>query len=190
MDTQTSIVETPEPLPLSQWAFALRFVVPGKPQPRGSKVSFVPIHPKTKMHYRRPNGTIITATKDDNPESEPWMRLAARRAKRIMDGRTLFDGAVALNVRWYFERPKCHYRTGKFADQLRADSPVDHIQKPDCDKLKRCLGDALSGVVYVDDYQIVGTPGERKFWGAPARTVVQVYVPPEDHAAWLERNKF
>jgi hypothetical protein len=37
---------------------------------------------------------------------------------------------IEAELNFYFERPKLHFRTGKFADQLKPDAPVYHSKKP------------------------------------------------------------
>jgi crossover junction endodeoxyribonuclease RusA len=53
-----------------------------------------------------------------------------------------FHGAVVLRVHFHLTRPK----------SVKAR---DHVTKPDLDKLTRAVGDALTGVLYADDKQIV-----------------------------------
>jgi hypothetical protein len=37
---------------------------------------------------------------------------------------------IEAELNFYFERPKVHFRTGKFADQLKPNAPVYHSKKP------------------------------------------------------------
>ena len=70
-----------------------------------------------------------------------------------------FDGPLKVTMEFYLTRPKTVKR-------------VWHIVKPDGDNLSRGATDALKGVAWVDDSQIVESI-VRKSYGVP-RTVVSV----------------
>lgn len=136
-------------------AQAARIVVIGTPQPQGSKV-------RTQWGLR-----------DDNPNAKPWQATVAAAASDVWDGRGLLAGAVAIEAKFVFARPKGHYGTGRNADTLKPSAPVWHTVKPDGDKLARAVGDALKGVVLRDDcviakWEIV------KMYGHPARCELHV----------------
>ena len=139
-----------------------RAVVYGKAQPTGSK-SAAPY---------RVGDKIRVSVRDSNPKSRPWMNQIAQEAGRIMAGRELFDGPLSALFRFVIPRPKGHYRkNGELsASGRRNPHPA---KRPDALKLARGAEDALSGVVYRDDSQIVD---ERlvKEWGEPARVEIEV----------------
>lgn len=62
--------------------------------------------------------------------------------------------AVPIRVRASFclERPKSHYRAN---GELKPDAPRFRPSTPDVDKVTRALLDALKGVAYKDDAQVV-----------------------------------
>lgn len=63
--------------------------------------------------------------------------------------------AVTTSVQFYLPRPKSHYRTGKFAGELKPSAPIFHVTKPDSDKLVRAIHDSLSDAgVILDDSNI------------------------------------
>lgn len=74
-----------------------------------------------------------------------------------------FTGPVTMRIQFCFSRPKSHFRTGKNAHLLKADAPENHIQKCDLTKLVRCTEDALTGIAWKDDCQVVERM-ERKGW--------------------------
>jgi len=81
-------------------------------------------------------------------------------------GREPITGAVRLDCELIFARPKSHYGTGRNAGKLKPSAQKYHTQKPDCDNCWKLLADALNGVVYKDDAQVIG--GEVfKRWGEP-----------------------
>jgi Holliday junction resolvase RusA-like endonuclease len=80
---------------------------------------------------------------------------AVVRSERHTAHRWPATGAVALTCVFYFERPRNHYRQGKFSHLLRKVAPRHMTVTPDLDKLVRSVGDALvGGGVIVDDKQI------------------------------------
>lgn len=132
----------------------IEFVIAGVPAPQGSKT-------RTKWGVR-----------EDNPATKPWRSAVAWEATAAMQGVELMTGPVALDVTFFFPRPKSHYRTGKHAGQLKLDAPIHCTTKPDADKLLRAIGDAITGIVVRDDSQIVRIHA-RKLYGTP-RAIVTV----------------
>ena len=76
----------------------------------------------------------------------------------------------------YFNRPKSHYRTGKFSYILRDDAPAYHTKTPDIDNLAKFVADALQPNFYKDDSQIIELKAEKYYvsHGEPARTEVMI----------------
>jgi len=70
-----------------------------------------------------------------------------------------------------FVRPKSHY-TAKGA--LR-DAAPRHVGKPDIDKLCRAVLDALTGIAYADDSQVVALDAS-KVYGPTAST--EIFIKP------------
>jgi len=64
-------------------------------------------------------------------------------------------GPLLLEVFCYFARPKSHFGTGKNASLLKDSAPVYHTSVPDADNLLKFVGDALNGIFWHDDRQIV-----------------------------------
>lgn len=135
-------------------------VVYGKAQPAGSKRAFTP----------RPGAQPIIV--DANPKSRPWKTEVSHAAAQTYDG-DLMDGALALEATFYEPRPKAHYGTGKNAHVLKATAPMFPTKVPDTTKLVRGIEDAMTGIVYRDDSQIV-EQHNRKMYGEPARCEITV----------------
>lgn len=144
----------------------ISFTVYGVAQPAGSKRGF---------HNARTGRTHIV---DANARSRPWKAEVASAAADAMTG-PLIDGPLLLELTFWMPRPKGHYRTGKNAGCVRASAPVFPTVKPDVLKLARGVEDALTGIVYRDDAQIV-TETLQKVYGEPARVEVRVtaHAPP------------
>lgn len=120
----------------------LAFTVLGKPEAGGSKRAFIV---KGKA--------IVT---DANKNAGSWkqqVRTAARTAVEKSGRPLLCTGPVRLTAHFFFTRPRSHLR-GNNGD-LRKGAPVEHTQKPDVLKCMRLLEDALTGMIYIDDAQII-----------------------------------
>lgn len=97
---------------------------------------------------------------------KPW-RAAVRAAAQVVIDQPL-TGPVTLEATVTLARPASHFRTGKYAHVLRDDAPAVPYGNGtgDHDHYARAISDALTGVAYADDSQIVeGTvrkayPGE------------------------------
>ena len=55
----------------------------------------------------------------------------------------VFYGNVAVNVRFYMQRPKTHVGTGKNKNRLKENAPVFCDKKPDIDKAIAILRQAM-----------------------------------------------
>lgn len=137
---------------------SLRFVVYGDVQPTGSKRS---------VGHRR----II----DANPKAADWKRQVAQVVGHAFDGNRLLDGPLRLKLVFYRPRPANHYGTGRNQGVVKGSAPKYPVGRPDVLKLARGVEDALSGILYMDDAQIVS---ERltKLYGSPARVEITVTV--------------
>ena len=121
----------------------ISFFVPGIAKTAGSKKSFR--HAKT--------GKIITL--DDCDKSEDWKVAVRAEAYRAMSGDIPFACPVSLVVEFRMQRPRYHYGTGRNASKLKPSAPEWHATKPDATKLLRCIEDAMTGIVWADDAQVV-----------------------------------
>jgi Holliday junction resolvase RusA-like endonuclease len=139
------------------------FVVDGTPAPQGSK-TVVP----TAAGHR---------TKESNEAAlRSWRGDVAARAREAMAGRPPLAGAVELDVAFMFGRPRAHYGTGRNAGRLKPSAPIYCPTRPDLDKLLRAIGDAITGIVVVDDAAIVEVRA-RKAYGSPAAHIAVRVLP-------------
>lgn len=129
----------------------IEFTVYGRPAQMGSKRAFVA------------KGRAVMVN-DNSERLRQWYNAVASAAAEKMQGRQLFEGPLQLSVQFRFKRPKSHYGTGRNAGKLKQSAPDHHIQKPDMDKLMRCLKDALSSVVWRDDCQVCFYDDVGKWW--------------------------
>lgn len=116
-------------------------VVYGTPAPAGSKKA-VPMGRGPGARW----GVV-----DANPKAKPWKNLVAQQAGEVMAGRPLLRGPLHVTFLFTVRRPKGHVGTRG----IRPGAPRHPTVQPDVLKLARGVEDALSGVVYADDAQIV-----------------------------------
>lgn len=121
-------------------------VVPGIPRPSGSKRAFI-IAGRARIA-------------PDNPEQKQWQRLVTECAVEAWGDLPLMLGPVYLDAKFWFPRPKSHYRAN---GNLRPDASDYCRTKPDLDKLLRAVGDALTGIVWRDDAQIVLVTASKRY---------------------------
>lgn len=107
--------------------------IPGKPEQQGSTKSFA-----TKT------GKI--ATTGDNPKTKPWRAVIAAYVLEQIGHQILYPRPTPVIVVAHFVMPRP-------ASEPKHTRP--HTRAPDLDKLCRAVGDALTGVLYDDDAQIV-----------------------------------
>jgi len=138
---------------------AISFTVYGRPQTAGSKKSFP---------FKRGDGSLGVRVTHDNPKSQSWMQEVRAAARKAYNG-PLLDGPLALHVTFFLARPKGHF--GKHG--VRPSAPQFPTTKPDCTKLVRCLEDALKGVLWRDDSQVVSQANNKRY-GETDGAVVQV----------------
>ncbi len=101
----------------------------------------------------------------DNKKLKPW-RQQISDTVFVESGCLPYSGdglePVSITVDFYFQRPKS-------APKKRIGMTV----KPDCDKLTRAILDALTGIVYNDDSQVVSIVAN-KHYGVPERCEIEV----------------
>lgn len=132
------------------------FVVYGVAAPAGSK---------TIAHAKGGRAFVRDASK----RSAPWKRLVAQEAGKAMDGAALLEGPLSLHVSVIVVRPKSHYGVRG----LRPSAPSAPTTRPDLTKYLRGIEDALTGIVWRDDAQVITQTAEKRY-GEPARVSVRV----------------
>lgn len=135
----------------------LTVVVYGSAKPAGSKRGFL-----------RGGRVIVT---DANPNAKPWKLQVAQVAGEAMAGRELIEGPLEVSFQFFRARPKGHYGKKGFSAAGRA-MPYP-TGRPDVLKLARGVEDALTGIVWGDDAQIVRELLAKEY-GTPERVVIVV----------------
>lgn len=124
----------------------IAFTVDGDPQTKGSAKAFV----RGKTAKGKPRVVVM----NDNAKCAAWASSVSWKAKLAMSTTGLvapWPMPVRVSLAFTLARPK----TTKLA-----------APRLDIDKLTRAVLDALTGIVYVDDKQVVDVRAT-KSWGAP-----------------------
>jgi|SRR6267154_4473911 len=127
-----------------------------QPEPQGSMKAFIP---------KGWNRAIITSdNKDLKSYRQEVSKAAIAERQKIGFYEVMFvkHVPVVANFKFYFAKPES-------VSKKRSS----HVVRPDLSKLIRATEDALTGIVYTDDAQIVSIQAE-KFYGLPERVEVTV----------------
>ncbi len=132
----------------------IEFWVPGNPAPQGSK-----------KHVGR--GIMIESSK----ALGPWRERVAVFAHQAMKqaGATPFTGAVTLRMDFVMPRPTSASKT----------KALPATKRPDCDKLARSIGDAVTAICFVDDSQVIDLRATKRvaLFGEPSGVQITVSGP-------------
>lgn len=135
---------------------AVRIVVDGAPVAKG--------RPKIgRLH----NGRPVAFTPAKTRSYESFIRLLASQA---MAGRAPMEGPVAMTLTAIFSVPASWSKRRRENALSGAERPT---KKPDLSNVRKAAEDAMNGIVYIDDSQIVDTE-DHKFYGPIARVVIEV----------------
>jgi crossover junction endodeoxyribonuclease RusA len=120
------------------------FTVYGKPAPQGSK-----------RHLGK--GVMV----ESSNRVKPWRQDIKHAAERLLPKTWHAILPMRLKVSFLFARPQSHYRAN---GQLKPSAPRYCTTRiGDLDKLVRALCDALQGLCYLDDSQIIEINATRRY---------------------------
>lgn len=130
--------------------WSVGFRVLGRPAPAGSKRGFVV------------GGRVVLT--DASKKTKPWQALVQSVALDAMGGALPLEGPISILFEFTERRPKSHFdsRGELNAEGRRKPYPT---KAPDLLKLARGVEDALSGVCYRDDSQIVAERLYKRYGG-------------------------
>jgi crossover junction endodeoxyribonuclease RusA len=150
----------------------ITFFVSGHPRPAGSKRAF-PIYRGKRGETRTFTGRSIVVD-SSGQAGKDWRGDIQAAAARHYQGVPL-TCPVCLSLHFLFERPKNHLGSGMQTGIVRASAPEYHITKPDVLKLARAVEDALTGIIWHDDSQIINEELTKGYaWGGPGGVKIQI----------------
>jgi Holliday junction resolvase RusA-like endonuclease len=144
----------------------IEFFVPGIPATSGSKKAFV--NPKT--------GRAIVVP--DNPEKQnTWMSDVKYYAQKAFNGIPVKREPFMFVMTFFFPRPQGHYGTGRNAGKVKPSAPKRPTGRPDLTKLTRAAEDALAGVIWTNDSQVVDQTVSKQYGDRPGVSVAILRLP-------------
>lgn len=132
--------------------------VPGLPVPQGSVTAMM-------SKAGRP---FVKSVKPSLAQYRADVREEVRR-RMAVDGP--LPGPMSIRIEFLFPRPKAHYNA---RGGLTPRAPAHPAKRPDVDKLARAVLDALTGLVWADDAQVVRLLAVKAYStkGEPTTTIV------------------
>lgn len=185
---QPNLFKPPETIPVEQWAdvahaiergcrgisplasAAITFTVFGVAAPAGSKTASALYGRDGKPVMK--NGRVVTTTRDANPKSKEWKQVVAYTARQSYQG-PLLEGPIRFTMTAYRLRPGGHFSKSTGAMNKKGRDNSYPLSAPDVLKLARGIEDALTGVIWRDDAQIVDEHLYKR-WGDVARIEVKI----------------
>lgn len=143
----------------------VEFWVDGTPAPQGSKRAF----------HHAATGKIIMA--ESSAKVKPWRQAVASAARDAMAGNAPTLVSLRMVAVFYFPRPMSHFNS---KGALKPNAPAWVAKMPDLSKLQRSTEDAMTGIVYRDDAQIVQLD-IRKLFANPGQSLgARISIRPTD----------
>jgi Holliday junction resolvase RusA-like endonuclease len=150
---------------------SLHITVVGTPRPQGSK------RPVRNKHTGRIH---MVESSERLPDWRADIRDAAMRAVDGLPTSAYWERPLAVGIQFTLPRPKGHYlpaNTRRAAPELRPDAPKHPAGKPDADKLLRAVLDALTGLVWRDDAQVVDILARKVYGERPGADITVSEAP-------------
>jgi crossover junction endodeoxyribonuclease RusA len=141
------------------------FIVPGTAAPQGSK---------------RLLGKVMV---ESSRRVHPWRSDVRTTALQNKPHDWTMAGPVAVELVFWFPRPASHYGNKAGISYLKPTAPIEPISSRvgDLDKLCRAILDALTGVAYLDDRQVVELDARKAYlMGRDAAPYTQITITPHD----------
>ena len=86
----------------------------------------------------------------------------------------LIVSEIEMTVRFYFNRPKGDFGTGRNSAKLKPSAPIHHKMKPDLDNLVKFVKDSLNKVYWKDDSQVYFITASKHYTLDEPRTEISI----------------
>tara|TARA_Y100000590_G_C15735889_1_gene1018528 strand:- start:3740 stop:4150 length:411 start_codon:yes stop_codon:yes gene_type:complete len=119
-----------------------------------------------KRHRVARNGRMYDPSYKD--KKQIWLQIAKYKPKKPL------KGDIYMKAIFYFQRPKNHFRSGKYSHLLK-DAYKDVIYKgsiPDLDNCVKLIADIIQPQMICDDSQICMLQAEKMYSTDPRTEVV------------------
>ena len=89
-------------------------------------------------------------------------KIAIQQIKEQFTGEPYTD-ALKIKFVFHIKRPKAHFRTGKYSNELKKTAPVQHTKRPDVDNYVKFYMDCMNKLVYLDDSQVIEIYAKKEY---------------------------
>ncbi len=118
----------------------ISFTIPGEPQGKA----------RARTFYNKFAGKITTMTPEKTVNYEALIKLMFEQVRP--EDFTPYMGEVKMSIRAFYGIPKSANKENK---QLMLSNQIRPTKKPDADNCAKVVSDALNGIAYKDDTQVV-----------------------------------
>jgi Holliday junction resolvase RusA-like endonuclease len=132
----------------------IKFTIPGEPKGKG--------RPK----FSRQGNFVKTYTPETTVNYENWIKICFQEARQ-----SKLEGELRAEIKCYFDIPKSFSKSKQFN---AANGLIRPTKKPDIDNIAKIILDALNGLAYTDDKNIVDCKIEKWFAEEP-RVEVEIF---------------
>ena len=138
------------------------FFVFGVPAPGGSKSAFILKRKDGSLIMRKgTNHPIVNVVDSGGKRTKEWRKAVAVYAKAsIPPGFQPSPRAVHCRFNFWMPRPQDEFNS---AGQLKEWAEKFHLKPPDALKLARSTEDALTGIIWQDDKQVVSGSQSKQY---------------------------
>jgi Holliday junction resolvase RusA-like endonuclease len=138
----------------------IKFTVPGEPygQPR--------------PRFSAANGKVHTYNTDESRNYKTQVKLIAQTTAREQGWTFAETEGIGVNIYAYMYIPQSKSKKFHAAAMAGDERPT---KKPDCDNIFKAVADALNGLLFKDDKQIIHARVE-KYYSDEPRVEVEVFV--------------
>lgn len=134
--------------------------------PKSATITHIgPLKGKDRPHYDTRNRRTYTPSKTQRYEK------ALRKDALARWGNIPTDKPVAIRITAYKAIPKSYTKANKI---LAAYGRMLPTSRPDLDNIVKIVLDALNGVVYTDDRQVVRLEALKEFTGTQERVMIEI----------------
>jgi Holliday junction resolvase RusA-like endonuclease len=140
---------------------------------------------KARPRFRRAGKFVKTYSPQESEEGM-WVLKAQQQIK---DAGIFFNGLIEIRIRFYTQRPRSHFGSGKNANNLKASAPSFPDTSKDIDNYCKFTLDCLNHCgIWVDDAKIIGIDARHRFadiYGPGPSTEITITDQIEDET-WLK----
>lgn len=155
----------------------MRIVIPGNPVPKG----------RPRFRVARSRGAFGEKPKEwvqtyNDAQTERGEQRVRKEAFKAMEGREQLIGPVWLKLEFYVPIPQSFSQVKR---EKANHGEILPVTRPDIDNYEKLICDALNGIVYQDDNQIVHSECVKRYSDNPGTIIEAGEYQPEPRQSVL-----